>query len=124
MPGWLIYFFAAFFAEKAVWLGMVAIFVSAGNVMAHTFLFNIKAKTLYNAGLVTSWLLFVPAICFFFILVSRYHLATLIDYLIAIPLRIVVNMSIIKLINLLSEKNSPYIFPKRNLLRKVGGTEV
>ena len=37
--GWVIYFLAALFAEKCIWLGMSAIMVSLGNIIAHTFIF-------------------------------------------------------------------------------------
>src|ERR1700761_620662 len=38
--GWLFYFLAAAFAEKAIWLGMATIIISLGNTLAHTLLFN------------------------------------------------------------------------------------
>jgi hypothetical protein len=52
--GWLSYFFAAVFGEKALWLGIATILVSVGNFIAHTFLFNIKGKTRYNPGMFTA----------------------------------------------------------------------
>lgn len=58
--GWTFYLFAALFAEKAIWLGMVTIVVSISNIIAHTTVVNIKGKTIYNAGLATTWLLFAP----------------------------------------------------------------
>lgn len=58
--GWLFYLLAAVFAGRAVWLGVATILISLGNVIAHSLLFNIKGKTIYNAGLATSWLFFVP----------------------------------------------------------------
>ncbi len=58
--GWLFYIPAATFAEKAIWLGIATILVSAGNFTAHTFLFNIKGKTRYNPGMLTADLLLLP----------------------------------------------------------------
>lgn len=117
--GWLFYFLAAIFAEKAVWLGLATIVVSIGNTVAHTTVFNIKGKTLYNAGLVTSWLLFVPCTYFFFKIVYTDHLINLIDYIIGIPLGIALNViGIIKLIDWMADRNTPYIFEQRNLLKK------
>src|SRR5690606_22705690 len=49
--GWTIYLLAAIGAEQAIWLGMATILVSLANIIAHTFLFNIKGKTIFNAGL-------------------------------------------------------------------------
>lgn len=117
--GWLFYWLAAVFAEKAVWLGLATITVSLGNIIAHTIVFNIKGKTIYNAGLVTSWLLFVPCTCFFFVLVYTGHLIETTDYLIGIPLGIVLNVvGIVKLIDWMADKNTTYIFEQRNLLKK------
>ena len=67
--GWLFYFLAALFGEKVLWLGMATILVSAGNFVAHTFLFNIKGKTFYNPGMLTADLLFLPIAVYFFMLV-------------------------------------------------------
>lgn len=115
--GWLFYFLAAFFGEKAIWLGMATILVSIGNFIAHTFLFNLKGKTFYNAGMITSWIFFVPCVYFFFKIVYANNLITTADYLIGIPLGITLNViGILKMIDWLKDKNTKYIFPQRNLL--------
>ncbi len=115
--GWGAYLLAAIFAEKAIWLGLATILVSVGNTVAHTTLFNIKGKTLFNAGLATSWLFFAPCIVFFFKIVYADNLIHLSDYLIGVPLGIVLNVvGILKLITWLADKNTPYIFEQRNLL--------
>lgn len=117
--GWLFYFLAALFAEKAIWLGMATILISAGNIIAHSLLFNIKGKTIYNAGLATSWLCFVPCVYFFFHIVYAGHLIKTADYLIGIPLGILLNVvGILKMIDWMADKNTPYIFEQRNLLKK------
>jgi hypothetical protein len=51
--GWSTYFLAAILGEKAIWLGIATILISPGNTIAHTFLFNIKGRMFYNAGLLT-----------------------------------------------------------------------
>ncbi len=115
--GWTLYFLAAIVAENAIWLGISTLMVSIGNTIAHTTLFNIKGKTFYNAGLVTSWLLFVPCTYFFFTIIHREHLATRTDYFIGIPLGIIINVvGILKLIDWMADKNTTYIFEDRNLL--------
>ncbi|HET8574449.1 MAG TPA: HXXEE domain-containing protein [Edaphocola sp.] len=115
--GWTLYFLAAIAGEQFVWLGMAAVLVSLGNIIAHTFVFNIKGKTLYNAGLATSWLLFAPSVFFFFKIIHEAHLATDTDYLIGIPLGILINIfGIFKLILWMADKNSPFIFKDKNLL--------
>lgn len=114
--GWLSYFLAAVFAERAIWLGIATILVSAGNFIAHTFLFNIKGKTRYNPGMLSADLLFLPIFVFFFILVIQNNLATPLDWGLGIVLGIALNfLGILKLIDLLKDPNTRYIFPKRSL---------
>jgi len=115
--GWIFYFLAAFFGEKAIWLGMATILVSLGNFIAHTFLFNIKGKTFYNAGMITSWILFAPCVYYFFRIIYANNLVTVSDYLAGIPLGIALNViGILKLIDWLKDKNTSYIFEQRNVL--------
>lgn len=117
--GWLFYLLAAIFAGKAIWLGLATIIVSIGNTIAHTTVFNIRGKTIYNAGLATSCLLFVPCAWFFFSIVYADHLIKITDYLIGIPLGIALNViGIIKVIDWMADKHTTYIFEQRNLLRK------
>lgn len=116
--GWLFYFLAAVFAEKALWLGIATILVSVGNFFAHTFLFNIKGKTLYNPGMLTAIILFAPIVVYFFGgLLIQSNLATLTDWVLGIVLGIILNfIGILKLIDWLKNENTKYIFPKRFLL--------
>ena len=115
--GWGIYFLAALFAEKAMWLGIAAIMISLGNTIAHTFIFNIKGKTFYNAGLATCWLFFVPCIYYFIMIIVKNNLVSLNDLFIGIPLGAVLNyVGILKLIDWMSDKDTTYIFEQRNLL--------
>ncbi len=115
--GWTFYFLAAVLAENAVWLGIATMIVSVGNVMAHTFLFNIKGKTLYNPGLATSWLFFVPVAYFFISIVRTNHLATSSDYAIGIALGMILNIvGVLKLIQWMADENSTYIFNDRHML--------
>lgn len=112
--GWLTYFLAAVFAEKAIWLGIGTILISVGNFIAHTFLFNLKGKTRYNPGMLTADLLFLPIAVIFFVLVISNGLATPLDWAIGIPLGIALNyLGILKMIDLLKDESTPYIFPQR-----------
>ncbi|MDR2834986.1 MAG: HXXEE domain-containing protein [Bacteroidales bacterium] len=117
--GWFTYILAAIFAEKMIWLGLATILISFGNVVAHTFVFNFKGKTFFNAGLATSWLVLFPCVIFFFYIIHTEKLVSLSDYLIGIPLGIVLNVvGILKLIDWMANKNTTYIFEQRNLLKK------
>jgi hypothetical protein len=117
--GWTVYLLAALFAEKAVWLGIASLMVSLGNLIGHTTLFNIKGKTWFNAGLFTSWFCFLPVIYFFIKITRADHLATLADYLIGVPLGILINvLGVVKLIDWMKDPSTQFIFPRRCLLPK------
>ena len=117
LEGWLLYFLAAIFAEKAMWLCIATLMISFGNIIAHTILFNIKGKTFYNAGLITCWLFFAPCIYFFFKITSDTNMISLQNYIIGITLGVILNIfGVFKLIQWLADKHSNYIFPQRNLL--------
>lgn len=115
--GWSIYVAAIMAGQQAVWLGMASILVSLGNIIAHTFLFNLKGKTFYNAGLATSWLFFAPCVYFFFKLVCENNVATTADYLIGIPLGLLINVvGVFMPIRWLANKDTPFIFRDSQLL--------
>ena len=68
--GWFSYLLAALFGEKLLWLGIATMLVSIGNFIAHTLLFNIRGKTLYNPGLLTALFLFLPIVVYFIFISS------------------------------------------------------
>lgn len=115
--GWLAYFLAAAFGEKALWLAIATMLVSVGNVFAHIFLFNLKGRTLYNPGMLTALLLFAPlSACFGYVLIQG-NSASLADWIAGILLGIGFNvLGIFKLIDWLKDENTEYAFPKRSLL--------
>lgn len=115
--GWTTYLLAAILAEKAIWLGIAVMLVSLGNFIAHTFLFNIKGKTFYNAGMLTSWLFFAPLVCLFFYDIHTNHLASGLDYVVGLILGIASNVfGVLKPITWLADTNTKYAFPPRNML--------
>lgn len=96
---------------------MSTILVSLGNIVAHTFVFNLKGKTLYNAGLISCWLLFAPCVFFFFKIINQEHLATRADFMIGIPLGIAINIfGVLKPIKWLANRNTRFVFEKKQLL--------
>ena len=116
--GWGFYLAAAVIAEKAIWLGIATMSISLGNIIAHTVIFNIKGKTMYNAGMATCWLFFVPTLYFFIRVIEINNMASTTDWYIGIFLGVVLNyIGILKLITWLANKNTPYIFDQRNLLK-------
>jgi len=116
--GWSVYLAAALLGEHAVWLGIASILISLGNTVAHTFLFNIKGRTWYNAGLATCWLLFTPIAFAFFHLMHRDGLASSTDYAIGIPLGVLLNVAVLGSIAWMKDPASPDPFPQRFLLPK------
>ena len=115
--GWTVYLLAAITGEQFVWLGMACILVSLGNIIAHTFIFNLKGRTIYNAGLVTSWLCLAPCVFFYFKIVSEEVSSSVTDYLIGIPLGIVINFfGVFKPIIWLADHNTIFDFKNRHLL--------
>jgi hypothetical protein len=115
--GWTAYFLAALFAGSTVWPGMATIIVSIGNIIVHSFVFNIRGKTTYNAGMLTSLFLFLPCTCLFFYIIHVQHLVTWVDYAIGIPLGILFAViGIRKMIEWMADEQTTYIFDKRNVL--------
>ena len=114
--GWVFYFLAALLSEQVLWLGIATMLVSIGNIIAHTFLFNLKGKTFYNPGMVTADLLFLPLAVFFFQLIVQTNAVTLLDWMVGGGLGIALNyIGILKLIDWLKDEQTVYIFPKRCL---------
>ena len=112
--GWGSYVLAALFWRQAIWLAFATMMVSIGNIVAHTLIFNIKGKTLYNPGLITSWLCFAPIVYYFFDMVIVDDLATPLDWVIGVGLGVVLNyFCVYKMILWLADRNTPYAFPSR-----------
>lgn len=114
--GWLLYLLAALVAENAVWLAMAAVLVSFSNFIVHTFVFNVKGRTIYNPGMVTGIVLFLPLTGYFFYLLYHQHLATPWDYVIGIPLGAALSyVGTLKTIEWLKAENTPFVFPPRSV---------
>jgi len=117
LTGWSVYALAAVLADKAVYLGIAAVLVSVGNVVGHTFLFNLKGRTFYNPGMFTALTLFLPVSVYFFYYLIGHAAATPADWIAGVALGIVLNyVGIVKLILWLKNENTPYVFPARFLI--------
>jgi hypothetical protein len=98
-------------------LGIAAILVCVGNFIAHTFAFNIKGRTIYNPGMLTAIVFFLPLSVYFFSWVIQNHAASPHDWIVGFVLGIALNyIGIVKLIDWMKEPNTPYIFPARCLV--------
>ena len=117
--GWGSYLLAALFWRQAIWLAIATMIVSAGNIVAHTIIFNIKGRTLYNPGLITAWLLFAPIVYMFTDLTVTNHLISQLDLVIGLVLGFLLNyFGIFKMIEWMADKNTPYIFESKFLIPK------
>ncbi len=116
VTGWGAYGAAAILAERAAWLGIATMLVSAGNVLAHTLLFNGKGKTLYNPGMATALLLFTPIAGYFFYFLLTGSAISPMEYAIGVILGILLNyFGILKMIDWMKDRNSAYHFPERSI---------
>ena len=114
--GWLAYFLAALFYRHAIWLAIATLLVSVGNIIAHTLLFNLKGKTLYNPGMLTAVVLFLPLSIYCFSWIIGHHAATAIDWIVGIALGVAMNyIGVLKLIDWLKDADTAYVFPPRFL---------
>lgn len=112
--GWSVYGLAVLVGPAAVWLGIATLTVSAGNVFAHTLLFNVRGRTLYNPGLATCWLLFVPVIVWFATLAARDDWVHVTDVVVGIVVGLILNyVGVIRMITLLGRRDTAYPFPSR-----------
>ncbi|HET9173862.1 MAG TPA: HXXEE domain-containing protein [Candidatus Saccharimonadales bacterium] len=109
--GWVLYALAFVFADTAMWLATASIMVSAGNVVAHTVLFNAKGKTHYNPGMVTAIVLFLPITVYYFVFSAQHNLLHPVSLGVGIVLGLLINyFGVFKMITLLSTKKSPLAF--------------
>jgi hypothetical protein len=107
--GWGSYGLAALFGEQLPWLGIATILVSVGNTIAHTFLFNIKGRTLYNPGMATALLLFVPISILFYLSMRWDNLFTPLNLALGIPLGLLLNyVGILKVIDWMKDADRPF----------------
>lgn len=114
---WSVYLLAALVGERAIWLGIASILISVGNVIGHVFIFNIRGRRLFNAGMFTSVVLFIPVSTYFFYYIEASGLAKPVDYLIGLPLGLVyIFLGIVMPVQWMKKKDSPYPFPRRCLL--------
>ena len=111
--GWGGYVLAALLWSHALWLGVATLMVSIGNCAFHLVFMPLRLKIPYNPGMVTSLVLFLPTVIWFFIASSKDGLLTSGDLLLGIPLGIVLNVvGVIGVIELLKRTDAEP-FPDR-----------
>ena len=117
--GWSSYGLAAILGEQALWLGVATLTVSASNAFFHLVVLNRRGPTLYHPGVATSLFLFLPLAVFFVGIPGREGGATMADYLLGVPLGLVLNFAgIVGLLRLLADPETPWVFPAWQAGRK------
>lgn len=117
--GWTVYILAAILYDIFILLAFLTMLISFGNFIMHTFVMNIKAKTFYNPGQFTATFLFLPVSCMFFIYIFEYNVLSTLELIIGIGLGIFINIfGLIKLIDIMKNENSEYVFEPRQLMPK------
>ena len=111
---WLSYGLAAIFSDKYIWLAIATMVVSLGNIVAHVFIFNIKGRTIYNPGMITSILLFLPLVIWFGNYLITKKTATATEWIIGILLGLALNIiGVFKMIKWMADKETKYIFTEK-----------
>jgi hypothetical protein len=120
--GWGVYLAAALFGEWYIWIGIAAVLVSVGNVIAHALIFNYRGSTLYNPGMATAVLLFLPISVVFLLVVISGGLASPLEWVLGVGLGIALNfVGILKAIDWMKDPTTSYVFPQRNLPPRLRG---
>lgn len=101
---------------QVVWLGLAPVFMGFFQVIWHGIVVNIKAKTLYNPGLITALLLHVPVGIWYIHEIVKQDIPTAIDWIAGtIYFVFAVYIFIIKGNIWLKKSDSPYSFSKQQL---------
>lgn len=91
--------------------------ISAGNIVVHTVVFNVKGKTWYNPGMATALGLFLPVVIWFGLVMYCQHLATPSDWVLGLGVGLLLNvLGIVKLIDWLANPQMAFRFEPRQLL--------
>ncbi|MGO4953416.1 HXXEE domain-containing protein [Paenibacillus sp. DRB1-1] len=101
---------------QVVWLGLAPVFMGFFQVVWHGIVVNIKAKTLYNPGLITALFLHVPVGIWYIHEIVKQDIPTAIDWIAGtIYFVFAVYIFIIKGNIWLKKSDSPYSFSKQQL---------
>ncbi len=108
---WGLFLGAAFVYPIEVWPGIIAISVSAGNAVAHIFVFNIRGKQWYNPGMLTSLLFYIPLTVLFFSQLIQGVSVRPVDWILGISGGILASASLFAVIHLCREETGRFDFP-------------
>lgn len=125
VPGAYIFYIAAIIFPDAIWYGLGVMFFGFFQLLGHGLVMNIRGRTFYNPGLITTLALFIPIGIHYICYVIDHNLITGTDYIYAAGTFILSVILILVLpIRSLMDRNSPYPMPaeemsKFNMLQKL-----
>ena len=104
--GWVGYTLAALLGERALWLAFGRILVSLGNCILHLIVLPIRGRMLYNPGMATSLLMFLPVIIWF--VIEAWPLMSTADKVLGLILGLLLNVvGVIGLIRVMENPTAP-----------------
>lgn len=106
-----VFYVAALLLPNVIWLGLATMLFNLFQVLGHCFEMNIKGKTWYNPGMVTSLFLFLPISIVY--IKQTAGLAGGKCWLAAVAALVAILLiTVIMPVQLLKRKDSPYVIPE------------
>ncbi|MGM9629425.1 HXXEE domain-containing protein [Butyricicoccus sp.] len=112
LSAYIFYILALVFPE-AIWLGIATMLFNLFQLLGHAFEMNIKLKTWYNPGLITSVFLFTPISIYYFYYITVNGCADGWDWLFGVGMLLLILVATVILpVQGLKKKDSPYQIPE------------
>ena len=106
-----IFYILALCLPNMIWLGLGTMLFNLFQVLGHCFEMNIKGKTWYNPGMVTSIILFLPISIAYIVQVAKS--VTAVTWVVAVAALIVMlSVSVILPVQAMKKEDSPYVIPE------------
>ncbi|MEK4348624.1 HXXEE domain-containing protein [Paenibacillus sp. FSL P4-0184] len=111
-----VFYLLPVFFPSVVWLGMAPVLMGFFQIIFHGVVINIRAKSMYNPGLVSAIIIHLPIGIWYINYIYEHHLITLSDWIwSAIYFAIAVYILIVKGNTWMKNKNSIYKFSQKQL---------
>lgn len=108
------------FFPHLIWLGLIPmIFGGVAQLIMHAIVNNKMLKSYYNAGLATTLCGHFPLLVIYVYEIEKHHLATWLDYVIAVFLMVVWYVGVIRILipKIWEDKHSPYAFTSAQMAK-------
>ena len=108
-----IIYITAIFYPQLIWLGLATMLFNLFQFIGHGIQMNRALKTWYNPGLASVVFLFIPISIYYMIFIIDNQLATTSDWIFgAVAFVSMTALTVIFPVQILKDKNSPYIVPE------------